>query len=299
MTFLSNVEDVISTIRVMLHQEETGYHVSEYLPYSTTKAQQHHTSRTLTRPVDADCRYKTTLWYYEVIDFWKYHRETVAIAMSYLDRFLCTKIGRRALEDRRVFQLASITCLYTALKIHEPVKMEPHTFAQLSRGLYTDQQIETMERVILDTLEWRMNPPTSLAFLQYFLQLVPCQMMTPALRSALLEISTMQVELAVGEYMFATLKPSTIALSALLNAVESVDEELAGDVRLLLSTAVVSMDCESPLIEQTQHRLFDVLERRPETKTTLATRSTMNATPTPPTSSVHLTSPRSVLGAAH
>lgn len=297
MTFNSDVEDLISTIHVMLLQEKSGYLVSEYLSDHHDLQQATAPNKTaVPRPVDADCRFKTSIWYYQVIDFWRYNRETGSIAMSYLDRFLSTKIGRKALDDRRVFQLASITCLYTALKIHEPVKIEPSTFAQLSRGLYTDEQIEAMERVILETLEWRLNPPTPKAFLHYFLELIPTQMMTSALRAALLEIATSQLELSVGEYIFATLKPSTVAMSALLNAVDSVDDDLAHDVRLLLSTAV-AMDCDSPLIEQTQDRLFEVIERRPESTSSSGIRSTKAATPTLPISSVHHASPRSVLGA--
>ena len=49
--------------------------------------------------------------------------------MSFLDRYLMTSIGRNASENQKLFQLASMTSPYTAIKIHEPEAMDPKDLA--------------------------------------------------------------------------------------------------------------------------------------------------------------------------
>ena len=62
-------------------------------------------------------------WLQQVQSTLKLNPDTVWIAMSIFDRYLCSGRGGsvRALEDKCKFQLAAITAFYTAVKIHEPV----------------------------------------------------------------------------------------------------------------------------------------------------------------------------------
>lgn len=286
-----DLEDVTSTIQVMRMQEETAYNVSDYL------SQEHgplHIANTPHCPVDVDCRFKMAEWCYQVVDFCKFNRETVNIAMSYLDRFLCTEVGREALADRRVFQLAAMTCLYTAVKIHEPEAMEPKTVAGLSRGAYTADQVEAMERSILEALDWRMNPPTAMAFLQHFFELVSHRFLTPAVRETVLDLAKFQIELAVSEYSFATLNPSTIAFSSLMNAVESIDENMAHNLRQILAKSA-SIDCDSLLVQQTQTRLYEVITKQPGSPIPSITTTSSVVSKHSERSNVHV-SPRAVAG---
>ena len=90
--------------------------------------------------VDEICRFKMCEWSFQIVDFCKFHRESVDIAMNYLDRFLLTKVGQAALQDRNVYQLVAMTCLYSAIKIHERQALSPAVVSQLSRGVYTAEQ---------------------------------------------------------------------------------------------------------------------------------------------------------------
>ncbi len=286
-----DLEDVTSTIQVMRIQEETAYSVSDYL------FQEHsplHLANTPQCPVDVDCRFKMAEWCYQVVDFCKFNRETVNIAMSYLDRFLCTEVGQEALADRRVFQLAAMTCLYTAVKVHEPEAMEPTTVAGLSRGAYTAEQVEAMERSILEALEWRMNPPTAMAFLQHFFALVSHRFLTPAIRETILDLAKFQIELAVSEYAFATLNPSTVAFSSLMNAVESVDESITHDLRQVLAKSA-SLDCDSLITQQTQARLYEVITKQPGSPISSLATTSYVVSKHSERSNVHV-SPRAVVG---
>eukprot|EP00970_Alexandrium_tamarense_P016506 scaffold6677_cov62-Alexandrium_tamarense.AAC.4 len=54
-------------------------------------------------------------WCYQVTDAYGIDRAVVSIALSYLDRFV--SLLRQEANDYE-YQLAAITCLYTAVKVH-------------------------------------------------------------------------------------------------------------------------------------------------------------------------------------
>jgi ribosomal protein L37AE/L43A len=251
--FNMSASDVASTIEVMRRQE-ASYQCRDYLscrPRGLKRAQ-------AGLPVDAECRFKMAEWCYQVVDFCKFSRETVAISMSYLDRYISTAAGLPALSDRKLFQLAAMTCLYTAIKIHEPEAMEPRIVAQLSRGTYTEQQVTDMELEILNAIQWRMNPPTALSFLNNSLALLPEGVMSPSDRDTVYELAKFQTELAVHEYSLITVSASTVAFSAMMNALETVACKGTVDIMMMLAK-VSSIDFQSRLVAGTQDKLYQVV----------------------------------------
>lgn len=208
----------MTTLDAMLEQE-IKYLAPDYLFQSSP---QRPTVSTPQHAVDVDCRSKMVSWCFQVVDFCKFQRETVSIAINYLDRFMATPASSQAHADRKVFQLAAMTCLYSAVKIHEPEAMDPKLVSTLSRGTYSPQEVEAMEAQILFALGWRMNPPTALAFVRMYLDILPAGFLTTAQRETAYELSKFQTELAVNEYDFLSVRPSVIAYSALVNALESI-----------------------------------------------------------------------------
>ena len=207
-----NKQDVISTVEVMIMQEK-AYLAADYLHQSMPEVPA--VNGPQSSAVDVDCRIKMSEWCYQVVDFCKFNRETVSVAMNFLDRYLCTPVGSAALNDRKVFQLAAMTCLYTAIKTVEPEAMEPKIVSGLSRGTYTEQQVTDMEFSILNAIQWRMNPPTALAFVHHFLALMDVDV-----TDAVFEMAKFQTELAVNEYSFIGVAPSSIAFAAIANAMQ-------------------------------------------------------------------------------
>lgn len=252
---MSTPDELSSTIQVMRMQESGAYKCSDYLSHHRRKRPV--SSHAL--PVDAECRLKMGEWCYQVNDFCKFSRETVAIAMNYLDRYLSSDDGCHALDDRKVFQLAAMTCLYTAIKIHEPEAMEPKVVANLSRGTYTEEQVVEMEMSILSAIEWRMNPPTALSFLNAFFALLPEGTMSETNRDAVYELAKFQTELAVNEYSFVPVDASTVAYAAFVNALETVSAE-ALDVAGTLAK-VSCIDADSELVLETQDKLYQAVSR--------------------------------------
>lgn len=202
-------EDALATVSVMRMKEESDYRCEDYV---TLFAQSHseHAEAVLCRKLMAE-------WCLEVVDQCGLQKETAAIATNMLDRFLATQKGtKEVLKSRYLFQLASMTTLYTAIKVHEPEAVTPETCVRLSRGVFTVQEIEEMEVTILSAVQWRTNPPTPLTFVHHFLEIVP-----PEHKDRLLiyELAKVQTELVVPDYSYVTKNPSSMAYAALCNAV--------------------------------------------------------------------------------
>lgn len=178
-----------------------------------------------------------------VVDHFGLDREVVDISFNYLDRYLSLvfdeslQYSQECLAiDRKSFQLISATALYVAIKLHGGgSNFKSHnnhlvgTFVQLSRGLFTVDDIVQMERELLSALQWHMNPPTSASFV---LQLMHSGLLGDKLLSsrriqscanperAVYEVSKFFTELAVGDYELAkSSKPFCIAAASIMNAV--------------------------------------------------------------------------------
>lgn len=232
----SEIHDRIHAMRL----QEDYYCVKNYLK-SNRQALENEK-----KPVDAACRVKMSEWCYQVVDFCKFRRETVSIGMSFLDRYLSVsepdvnvsnngttssksakgnKSCMKALRNRKEYQLAAMTCLYMAIKIHEPLEMETSLLADLSRGCYSSKEIASMERTILMALYWRLQGPTPLTFVQHFLALLP-DAVHPAVTTAIMDYARFQTELAVAEYQLVGTKYSLVALACILNAIEGMDRSM-------------------------------------------------------------------------
>ena len=100
-------------------------------------------------------------WSHEVVDCYGISREIVAIAMSFLDRFLSIHIidsGNHV--TKRLIECAEITASYMSIKINAnsgPFPVDP--FLDLT-GL-TRNEVFDMEKTIIKYLKWRINPPTT------------------------------------------------------------------------------------------------------------------------------------------
>lgn len=224
-----SAEDAACFIEAMRKQEATGYATRNYL--RTVEGEDHAEPSVRGKSalncedlVKSDCRSRMVEWCFQVADFCKYERETIEISMNSLDRFLGTPQGRAVLKDRKAFQLAAMTCLYTAIKVHEPEAMEPQMMSGLSRGIYSAKQFETMELEILAANQWRVNAPTSMSFVRLFFALFPDGALKDEELTAVFELAKYQTELSVGENSLVGVSPSTIALAAIANALQAVDD---------------------------------------------------------------------------
>ena len=253
-------EQTLLTITAMRRQEDTEYLTCDYFcsmdddddddendssSSSSSSRPASPRSGCSSVPCDASCRQIMFSWMIKVVDFFpSMHRETVAYAIDYLDRFLQTPAGKTARTVRSTFQLAAIACLYTAVKLHEAAAVSPKFLEQLSRDEYTEDDLKQMEWTVLKALKWRLTTPTAVGFLRQYMDIVPSivldgrqfqrepkgdeedDVITDAtnctgLRQLIFETAKFQTEVALGEYKYVTCKASTIAYCALSNALEA------------------------------------------------------------------------------
>jgi hypothetical protein len=212
----AEIADQIATMRI---QEETVYLIRDYLADSLP------IRKMTSKPVDEDCRVKMCHWGYRLIDYCRFRRETVAIGMSYFDRYLCTLKGREALRSRKSYQLAAMTAVYIAIKLHESLNLDISLMAELSEGCCTEMEFVRMERNILHALKWRFNDPIVIGFVQRYMVFLPSTV-DPAVCNLIFDYARYQTELAVGEQKLVATKPSELAFAAVLNAIEGLDDTL-------------------------------------------------------------------------
>lgn len=249
-----DASEVADRIKAMRKQEQTTYVCTDYLKDNAKQL------RKARKPVDEECRVKMCEWCYQVVDFCKFRRETVSISMSYLDRFLGTRKGRYALLDRKDYQLVAMTTLYMAIKLHEPLEMETSLLADLSRGAYNEVEIMDMEQSVLDALNWRIQGPTVLAFVQHFLALLP-DSVQPSVSTAIMDYARFQTELVTPNYCLVASLPSHVALAAILNAVEGMDQIMVSlrEQGAFLRAVEKFSGVLREDVEETQQMLNDIL----------------------------------------
>ena len=253
-------EQIIATIQAMCQQEELGYACSDYLH------QYNHVEPGPRKKiaVDRHVRAKLVDWCYSIVDFCKFNRETVAMSISYLDRFLLSELGLVTLQEPTIYQLAAMTSLYTAIKIHEPEAMDPELVSNLSHGAYTIEQVEAMESAILQAIQWRVNTPTALAFVRHYLDLLPNKILDKATKAAAYDLAINQTEFAVRDYKFVTEKASAVAYASLMNSLESlcIDSKTYDYVSRILSKAT-SINPENRRIVDMQTYLYPRVSDHP------------------------------------
>ena len=211
---------LLSQIGVMQQQERTpSYRITDYI------------SRFETTVTPSD-RETLCNWGYQVIAaFGGMSRSTVLVAISYFDRFLSsmTPMANAALSETHYFQLAFVTSLVLALKVHAGMKVE-HDFVSgvICRNNYETEEITCMEIQILQALRWKMSGHTTHDFIDYFLEVTPG--IGGSYKEFVRRFSKALVELAIIRYNVALQYPSVIAFAAIrctfhLNSSELVSSE--------------------------------------------------------------------------
>lgn len=168
-------------------------------------------------PIDETCRQKMVDWAFRVSDHFHTSREIVSYAFSFLDRFVS-----RCTCDRTAFKLASMTSLYMAIKLFNPKQISIHSLSDLSRGEFTFDHIAEMERVILKTLDWMLNPPTIQSFIGSLHEYIPLD--DPSLLHAVYQRATFFSELALYDYALIVERRLHLAIASILNAIEGIDD---------------------------------------------------------------------------
>uniref|UniRef100_A0A7S3Q1W8 Cyclin N-terminal domain-containing protein n=1 Tax=Chaetoceros debilis TaxID=122233 RepID=A0A7S3Q1W8_9STRA len=210
----------IDRLDVMKRQEQSSiYHISDCLSaQSTRKASLSSSANT---NADIWCRSQMVQWCYAVVDFVHFNRETVLSAMQLLDRFVSTNTSKSTINviaDRRQYQLAAMTALYLAIKIHEPQTLDISMMVQLGKGAYASSDFYQMEFNMLSALKWHLHGPTATAYLEHLLPLLTLACESGNDRGHLRNHAQYYIELSTSDYDLVTVSPSKIAVAAIINS---------------------------------------------------------------------------------
>ncbi|KAM9301980.1 G1/S-specific cyclin-E1 [Gastrophryne carolinensis] len=110
-------------------------------------------------------------WLMEVCEVYKLHRETFYLAQDFFDRFMATQEN----VVKTSLQLIGITSLFIAAKLEEIYPPKLHQFAYISDGACTEDEILSMELIIMKALKWRLSPMTMVSWLNVYLQVAYIQ----------------------------------------------------------------------------------------------------------------------------
>lgn len=256
--------DLIDRVKTMAFQDASTYKCGDYLARRAKDfTWKHHSCcdshdklmLDADEMVDAVCREKMCEWSYRVCDHFGTGREIVAVAFACLDRFL----DRRNC-DRTAFKLAAMTSLYVTTKVFHTERIRLRSLVELSRGEFQERHITEMETIMLQTLEWRVHPPTVQCFIEPF-----CATLTP-FTSDFQSLSCIQqraiffAELALYDYSFVSKEKPLVALAAVLNAIEGLENGPIPETRRAAFQSALEqtfdMEFDQEKVESMRHRLW-------------------------------------------
>lgn len=218
-------------LNVMLIQESSIYIVEDYLKPGYQRKQRELTmtgkasemaagvtddssnNPTTDSTINERWRIRACNWYLDMVDYLEYNREVVSVAVNYLDRYVAT-----CEVNLRKFHLAAVTAIYIAIKLFEPNGVNMASLLDWGKPFVAENIID-MERIMLHSLKWYVHPPIPFSFCRYFMMFVSGDI-PRHIRHDINELARFLTELSVCEYWFVEKKPSSIALAALINAIE-------------------------------------------------------------------------------
>jgi len=209
---------IAEQLEVMRRQEGTAYFCTDYLK-----------EKICPQMIDELCRSKMLKWCFQVADCGLCQRETVVVAMSYLDRFLSSGTQRAmdVIKTRQKYQLACVTTLYMAIKLFEPFELDIAGLAIFCKNAFTTKDFARMENDILSALNWRVHGPTVLSFLEHFFALIPTMsMQNNKAWQGMIEKSKQYTELTLEDFFFVTQKPSTVAIAIISNSLKHIPSDI-------------------------------------------------------------------------
>ena len=189
-------------------------------------------------PTSADRRHlprKMVVWTIQVVDYCQLNRHTAEIAVRMLDRLLSLaknrdcrdqhrQLAQSCLQDRKTYQLAAMTCLYTSIKLNETQVMSPDIVASLSRGMSTADQVVEMESRILSALGCHICGPTGIDVVDHLVQLLPTTA-PPHVKRTIIERSRYAIHQSLLDYeLSTTVSPTLLGCAALVHTLDGLDE---------------------------------------------------------------------------
>ncbi|XP_029924727.1 cyclin-A1 [Myripristis murdjan] len=190
-------------------------------------------------------------WLVEVTQEFKFHYETLYLAINYMDRFLsCT-----ASVKRSKLQLVGTAAILLAAKYEEIFPPDLDEFVYITDNTYTKKQLVHMEHIFLRVLAFNMAAPTTYQFLSHYMSIQSVCSKTENLALYVAELSLLEIK------PFLQYTPSTVAAAAYCLANYTINKALWPDS--LHSFTSYTMADIVPCLNDL-HKLYFTAECRPQ-----------------------------------
>lgn len=215
-------EEICERLNVMKHQESTHYKIQDYLSPEWQaglvasaaaggswdgnigdESSVSSSSLPSFKIMDESWRSKMCEWCYRVVDHYGLARESVAVAMNILDRYVS-----KSVVSNTNCTLATVAAIQIAIKVVSPVKLH---MGSVTYEQFSVDDIISMEVQMLSALSWHVHPPTAMDFCGMLIDFSFTDS-TIDIRNEIQEKARYLTELSVFEYYFTTRNPSSIAV---------------------------------------------------------------------------------------
>ncbi|KAI5655252.1 hypothetical protein M9H77_32439 [Catharanthus roseus] len=178
-------------------------------------------------PFLAEGRSEAVEWILKVTAYYSFSASTAILATNYLDRFLFS-CGSFQIDNNKPWmtQLAAVACLSLAAKVEETqVPLLLDLQVEESKYVFEAKTIQRMEILVLSTLQWKMNPVTSLSFVDFVMRRLGlknhlCWEFLRRCECLLLSV--------ISDCRFMCYLPSVMATATMLHVFDSVEPSLSG-----------------------------------------------------------------------
>lgn len=150
----------------LMHEEileEYCLDVIEYLLQAEKRYQPKHVYLLKQNEINSLMRTKLVDWLIEVQDEYRLHKETLHLAVSFVDRFLS-----KMFVTRSKLQLVGTACLFLAAKYEEIYPPDSEEFSYVTADTYTKSEVLMMERMILGAFDYKVAQPTMQQYMTIF-----------------------------------------------------------------------------------------------------------------------------------
>ncbi|XP_022752448.1 cyclin-D3-1-like [Durio zibethinus] len=170
----------------------------------------------------AGVRHEAVVWMLKVNAHYSFSALTAVLAVNYLDRFLFS-FGFQG-EKPWMTQLVAVACLSLAAKVEETqVPLLLDLQVEESRYVFEAKTIQSMEILVLSTLQWKMNPVTPLSFLDYIARRLGLK---DHLCCEFLRRCDRFLFSVISDSRFMCFLPSITATATMLHVLDSVEPNL-------------------------------------------------------------------------
>lgn len=164
-------------------------------------------------------RDRVAQWCYDVVDHLNAPRDTVYLAMNFLDRSVAVSSMDRVVTKEE-YELTSTTCLFLALRVATRAELRITDLLQISHSRLLVKDVQAAGSRLLHKLSLKTPMISPSTFAKCYLKLIDSSVSTES-ALMLLEMACYLVELSVCDHFFTLIPPSRLAFAAVSVCVTS------------------------------------------------------------------------------